>query len=74
MPTPICKLSDLIAALQKTQDLEGDLPVVFYEKASDKLLKVSSVVVTNDNQLMLSLEQVDADAFSHEDSIVKICI
>lgn len=68
----MCRLSDLISALQKTQDLKGNLPVVFYEKASDKLFELSSVVVTKEDQLMLSLKQVDQDSTS--DSVVQICI
>lgn len=66
------RLSDLISALQKTQDLKGNLPVVFYEKTSDKLFELSSVVVTKEDQLMLSLKQVDQDSTS--DPVVQICI
>lgn len=68
----MCRLSDLISALQKTQDLKGNLPVVLYEKVSDKLFELSSVVVTKEDQLMLSLKQVDQDSTS--DSVVQICI
>jgi hypothetical protein len=68
----MCRLSDLISALQKTQDLKGNLPVVLYEKVSDKLFELSSVVVTKEDQLMLSLRQVDQDSTS--DSVVQICI
>lgn len=66
------RLSDLISALQQTQDLKGNLPVVFYEKTSDKLFELSSVVVTKEDQLMLSLKPVDQDSTS--DPVVQICI
>lgn len=73
MCTPICRLSDLISALQKAQDIKGNLPVTLYDKHTEKLFKLASVFVTEKDEIMLSLERIMNSEELDQEALVQLC-
>lgn len=73
MCTPTCRLSDLISVLQKAQDIKGNLPVSFYDKKLDRLFKLTSVFVTEQDEILLSLQRVLSAEESEQEALVQLC-